>query len=147
VDRFWSKVDKTPGLGPNGDCWEWIAYRNKDGYGEFKYEGEMIKAHRMVWFLQHNEWPKKDRINHICCNPCCVRIDHLEDATHKEDSDYRVKLDRQAKGTQSGNSKLSEDQVDKIRTSPLSYRSIGKMYGISNSQVSKIKNRQHWRHL
>ena len=27
--RFWSKVDKS------GDCWIWIGYIDKDGYGSF----------------------------------------------------------------------------------------------------------------
>src|SRR5690349_7252791 len=29
VRRFWAKVDKTPGLGPWGNCWEWRGSKDR----------------------------------------------------------------------------------------------------------------------
>lgn len=57
IERFWSKVDKTPGLGPNGDCWHWTAgNKNKDGYGGF-YLWQIdntLNAHKVSFLIEHN---------------------------------------------------------------------------------------------
>jgi len=41
--RFWAKVDKSPGFGPNGDCWRWTGRVEGHGYGEMKIAGRYKK--------------------------------------------------------------------------------------------------------
>ena len=45
IDRFWGKVDKS------GDCWEWGAYKDKQGYGQFGLDGKLQYVHRVsyIW--------------------------------------------------------------------------------------------------
>jgi hypothetical protein len=77
-ERFWEKVQKSDG------CWEWTAYRNQDGYGQFSAVGRrVIGAHRFAYELLVGEIPDGLHLDHLCRNPACVRPEHLEPVTPK----------------------------------------------------------------
>lgn len=77
MERFWEKVDKTT------DCWIWTASKNKHGYGYFRFEGRMVKAH--IWAYENVNGPVPDglELDHLCRNTSCVRVDHLEAVPHR----------------------------------------------------------------
>jgi hypothetical protein len=93
MERFWEKVDVR---GPD-ECWEWTASCNKWGYGHFRWNGTMGKAHRVSWELEHGEPPPPRgsglEVCHTCDNPPCVNPAHLWLGTSQENAQ-----DRQAKG-------------------------------------------------
>jgi hypothetical protein len=158
MQRFWNKVDKTPGQGHDLVygywCWIWTASKDRSGYGFFRFEGKMERAHRVSWYLKHGKWPEK-QINHLCCNPSCVNVYHLEDVNHKENMDYMIKLGRHGRiaprGINHGRVKLTEDQVYRIRTEHrnrnVSQRELAKKYNVSQSHISDIVNRERWKHI
>lgn len=81
TERFLAKVVK-------GDCWEWIAFRDRDGYGKFfthKVNGYAVKEYAHRW--SYSRWvgliPAGMEIDHLCRNRGCVRPDHLEPVTDK----------------------------------------------------------------
>jgi hypothetical protein len=47
--RFWKLVKKTE------DCWLWIGYKLKKGYGTFRINSprKKVLAHRFSYFLKH----------------------------------------------------------------------------------------------
>jgi predicted transcriptional regulator len=60
------------------------------GPGQNKYRvvqigGERIKAHRLVWFLFHGEWPRKV-LDHVNGNTLDNRIENLRDVTSQQNS-------------------------------------------------------------
>lgn len=75
-ERFWVKVDA------EGDCWEWTAYRNPDGYGYFGITSRDVRmAHRWSWEHLVGLIPAGMQIDHMCRNRGCVNPDHLRVVT------------------------------------------------------------------
>jgi len=93
AERFWSRVKLVPGNNPKlGYCWEWTGARDRDGYGQFRYQRRQSKAHRVVLILLGVNLSKPQSA-HRCDNPPCVRPSHLFAATPRENT-----IDMMAKG-------------------------------------------------
>ena len=74
-EEFWCIVTKSDG------CWLWAGKLDANGYGTF---GHMF-AHRLSWLLTHGTLPPRGlELDHLCRVPACVRVDHLEPVTHRE---------------------------------------------------------------
>lgn len=136
VERFWSKVEKH---GPS-DCWEWKGCIDERGYGRFNYKGKWGRAHRASFEFEKGEIPEGMVIRHKCDNPRCVKPDHLEIGTQKEN--VRDKYDRgrefHQRGEHHGNAKLNEAQVMEIRqllSAGMSQRAIARQFNISQFGV------------
>jgi len=50
-------------------------------------------------------------------------------------------------GNKNGMSKLNDKQIIEIRESKLKYRELSKVYGVGIAQISRIKNKQRWKHI
>lgn len=77
TERFWSKVDKTDG------CWEWTASL-VSGYGQFRHNGRIVRAHRFAYEQLVGPVPKGLELDHLCRNRRCVNPAHLEPVTQQE---------------------------------------------------------------
>ena len=80
AERFWSKVDFQPG----DLCWTWMGIINHRGYGQFMLNGVNTTAHRAAYNIANGPVPDGLQCGHLCHNPPCVRPDHLEAMTAKE---------------------------------------------------------------
>lgn len=74
---FWSKVHIT------SDCWIWTGNK-ASGYGIILVDGVRRVAHRWGWEQMHGPVPDGLQLDHLCRNRACVRPDHLEPVTCKE---------------------------------------------------------------
>lgn len=147
--RFWAKVDRR---GPD-DCWPWTTATNEHGYGvmrpEGKRSGPTIKAHRVSLMLAGVEVDGQ-LIRHSCDNPPCVNPAHLSVGTHADNSADMVSRDRQARGSRSGVSKLTEQQVTEIRTRAAVgelHQVLAADFGVSRPTISRVVNRKGWLHV
>lgn len=81
-ERFWPKVDKSPGLGPKGECWIWTG-AIVDGYGQFRTPEGVRLAHRVAYVWMVGPIADRMQLDHLCRTRACVRSDHLEQVTNK----------------------------------------------------------------
>lgn len=71
-------------------CWEWIASKNKKGYGQMYgwYLGggraKLLRSHRVFYEAFIGLIPEGMHLDHLCRNRGCVRPDHLEPVTMAE---------------------------------------------------------------
>lgn len=90
--RFLLKIERSI-----GGCWNWTAGLNEKGYGQFavvnengeRESGTRYKNKRAhVWSYEHFVGPIPDGliVRHICHNKSCVRPEHLEVGTHKDNA-------------------------------------------------------------
>jgi hypothetical protein len=78
--RFRAKVQVDEATG----CHVWTAASNNFGYGVFKIMSRNIGAHRFAYELVHGSIPEGLELDHLCRNHACVRVDHLQAVTHRE---------------------------------------------------------------
>ena len=83
-ERFWEKVDKT------GTCWNWVAFKDSDGYGKIKIGGLPRRAHRVSYVAAYGDIPDGMTVDHICHNTSCVSPEHLRLATQKQNNENRA---------------------------------------------------------
>lgn len=144
--RFWAKVDKTPGLGPNGTCWEWRGSRLPFGYGTFKVNGVVKKAHRVAYELENGEIPEGVIVRHDCDHPPCCRPIHLLGGSHQDNSDDQVRRGRAKgpRGERAPSAKISQEDVISIRADDRTQRAIALDFNITPGAVSAIKTGRNW---
>lgn len=143
--RFEAKFDPD-----ESGCWNWVAYKDKNGYGNFQYLGKSWKAHRISYELYRSKVPDGSLVCHSCDNPSCVNPAHLFLGTPMDNMKDKV-----TKGRMRGNwipgkshgTKLTELQVLQIRADTRSRPTIAKEYGVSRPLVSLIQRRKIWKHI
>jgi len=66
-------------------CWEWTgSTKGKGGYGQIVVGGRTYWAHRWMWERLRGPIPFGFQIDHLCRNPRCIRVEHLELVTGLE---------------------------------------------------------------
>ena len=83
ADRFWPKVNKCG----EGGCWLWTASLDSNGYGQMVVDGKLQRSHRIAYWLEHGEWPR--RLLAICGDRRCVNLEHWA-ATREEAFRHQV---------------------------------------------------------
>lgn len=110
---------------------------------------KLYKVHRLVClnFLDNPE--NKEQVNHINGIKTDNRLINLEWNTRSENRQhaYNTGLQTSSKGINHGRSKLTEKQVLEIRSSNLTQKELGKIYGVGQSQIGRIKNKKLWSHI
>lgn len=151
--RFWEKVQKTD------TCWIWTGGTFKFGHGRFwvKALNNGHYTHRIAFFLKYGHLPKPPQcILHNCPggdNPRCVNPDHLWIGTRADNNQDKASKGRawSHQGEDNKCAILTEKQVleikEKYATGAFTQTELGKLYGVSQSNVYLIVSGKNWAHL
>ena len=93
--RFFTKVEKAP-----SGCWEWIASKDRDGYGNFNYPtstSSVKRAHRASYDYFYGGIPQGEQVLHNCDNPSCVNPTHLYLGSNQQNVNDREDRNRNHK--------------------------------------------------
>jgi len=148
-ERFWSKVN-IPDLFL---CWEWIGYRNDDGYGKLGIKGRPTSAHRLSYEINIGPIPDGLCVLHKCNNPACVNPIHLYVGTPQDNMNDMVIASRQARpnGENNPKAKLTEIQVMEIirllKTNNMTHKEISDRFHVTPENILHISKGQTWKHI
>lgn len=162
--RFWSRVDKSPGQGPHGQCWTWIGSCDSRGYGQLSVDGHSAVASQLGWIIQHGRIPDGLWVLHQCDNRKCVRCLYLgTPADNVRDAEARgqaihprglehgryTKPEATCRGVSHPKAKLDAVRVIEIRqrATTVSISQLAREYGLSRTSIQRIITREHWRHV
>lgn len=143
--RFAAKVQRDPATG----CLLWTQGTAPGGYGVFSVRHKTVRANR--WALERKLGrPLRPGMKalHTCDTPACCEPDHLYEGTHARNMQDALDRGRTARGERIGTSKLTGEQVAAIRRlggrRDLTQRAIATLFGIDQSQVSRIMAGKRW---
>lgn len=138
---------------PNTGCWLWTKAVDNAGYGRCQSIGAnaVTAAHRLSFILFKGPIADGHYICHKCDTPACVNPDHLFMGTQQDNvNDMMAKgRNRPARGTSHPFSKLSDDEVARMRNihaaGGVSIRRLGRMFGVSHTTARFVVHRMTYK--
>jgi len=135
-------------------CWNWTGYINDSGYGEYRLNYKLLRAHRVSYELHYGPIPDGYHVCHHCDNRTCVNPAHLflgKDIDNVRDMDSKGRrINAPQLGEAHGMAKLTVEQVQTIRqlaASGVSYAGLANRFQISDTHVWRIVSRRAWAHV
>ena len=131
------------------DCLIWPYGRSSGGYAMVSHDGKRCNATRVVCSEVHGPPPTpKHEAAHTCgrgSDGCCSPR-HLVWKTHKENMADKIIHDKHNRGERHGNAKLTQADVDGMRTlfGVETNRRLARKYGVSEQCVALIRKGINW---
>jgi hypothetical protein len=124
-------------------CVEWTKAKTKAGYGLRGVGGGKLKyVHRIAMEEKLGRiLDSKEVVMHSCDNPSCYNIEHLIVGSQADNHADMVSKNRMAKGFRLPQTRLSEEDVLRIRElreSGERTKDIAELFSVHQSHISKI---------
>ena len=138
-EKFLAKVCVEPTSG----CWLWQGLIRADGYGAVRFNGKERGAHRVAWKLFRGEIGPGMHVCHRCDVRACVNPEHLFLGTPADNAQDMTKKGRGRRGERHGSSKLTAQQVSRIKAMLADDRmymsEIAREFGVSQTTIRAIR--------
>ena len=137
--RLCSTIDVDTG------CWNWLRAKIQGGYGQAKYDGVRILAHRLSYQTFNGPLKKNRCICHRCDNPSCVNPGHLFQGTYYANLKDAINKGRHLGGfpqwavTKNRQRKLTDEAVRAIRVSTEPLSVLATRFDTSMTNISLIR--------
>lgn len=107
------------------------------------------RVHRLVITAFVGEAPEGMTVNHKDGVKTNNHVENLEYMTASENTLHglRTGLINPARGSKHWASKLTEDDVAAIRSSPYGHAEVARQYGVSTWTIEEIRARRMWKHV
>jgi len=152
ISRFYKHISTINFKTQPDICWMMDLCCADNGYHRIAIDKKSRDAHRVSYIIHKGPIPDDLQIRHICHNKRCVNPNHLIIGTHQDNMDDRSNADRQAKGSNNGNSLLTETLVREIiidiwNGKYISAAEIGRKYEVYDTTILDILNGKRWTHI
>lgn len=131
LDQFSELVTET-------GCRLWTGCMSS-GYGVIRAQGKLWRAHIASMLLTGQQVEGKC-VLHKCDTPACINPGHLFLGTRADNAMDRDRKGRVAHGAKHYATKLTPEQVQRIREDVRPQNVIAKAYGVRQDHVSRIKS-------
>jgi hypothetical protein len=112
---------------------------------------QSILAHRYAYEQHRGPIPVGQFVLHHCDNRSCVNPRHLFCGTQQANVDDMINKGRDRKrgmaGDENHRAKITEAIVREIRASPTTAKILAQRYGVSVSQINRVRQRRKWTHI
>lgn len=146
-EDFWRRVSIPEN--PNG-CWLWTGPTKTYGYGIASYRRRNYRAHRLAYELFYGPFDSGLLVLHLCRNRHCVNPDHLYLGTAQDNANDAINDGTTLKGQKNKASTLGNAdvvQIKKMLAAKVPHRTIGGIFKIHKTAISKISRGISWGHI
>lgn len=125
----------------------WLKQRSdKDGYKVVSYRHVPVRVHRLVCIAYHGPRPTSDhQVAHSNGINTDNRAGNLRWATTAENQADMIRHGTDLRGERHGRAKITWADVEAIRTSSEPGSVLAARYGMTRSNIAKIRTNQTWK--
>lgn len=139
-------------VGGPDECWPWMGQVKRNGYGSIKvFRREVSPSRLMLEIKLERPLDSQEIAKHSCDNPVCCNPDHLAVGSAWENMHDAIDRGRFARGEDHLLSKLTEEQVLRLRSryaqEDISCRQLGLEEGVNVGTVASVVQGRAWKHV
>ena len=139
-------------IDPSTGCMIWQGSLSSAGYGQMYFKTKAVAAHRYSFMQAHKitSLESCQFVCHTCDTPACVNPAHLflGNASINMADKMAKGRHRYPVGIQHGRAKLTEQNINAIRSGTESASALGEIYGVHPQHIRLIRRRKRiWGHV